>query len=118
MGAKAIELELETLEGTGGYAREMTEDRAARQRELLAPYVAAADALITTAAVPGRQAPLLVTAAMVEAMKPGSVVVAPLGPRQVLGIVWEPERLPGAEVPESKLRPLLAVMPVPPVPAR
>jgi NAD(P) transhydrogenase subunit alpha len=75
MGAVAIELDLETLEGSGGYAREMTEDRAARQRELLAPYIAAADALITTAAVPGRQAPLLVTAAMVEQMKPGSVVV-------------------------------------------
>ena len=43
--------------------------------ELLAPYIAAADALITTAAVPGRQAPLLVTAAMVEQMRPGSVVV-------------------------------------------
>src|SRR6185295_14573703 len=66
MGAKAIDLELETLEGAGGYAREMTEDRAQRQMEALAPYVAAADALITTAAVPGRQAPLLVTAAMVE----------------------------------------------------
>ena len=75
MGAKAIELDLETLEGTGGYAREMTEDRAARQRDLLAPHIAAADALITTAAVPGRQAPLLVTAAMVEQMSPGSVVV-------------------------------------------
>ena len=75
MGAKAIELELETLEGSGGYAREMTEDRAARQRDLLAPYIAAADALITTAAVPGRQAPMLVTSAMVEQMKPGSVVV-------------------------------------------
>jgi len=75
MGAKAIELELETLEGSGGYAREMTEDRATRQMELLAPYVAGADALITTAAVPGRQAPLLVTAEMVEAMRPGSVVV-------------------------------------------
>ena len=75
MGAKAIELDLETLEGSGGYAREMTEDRAARQRELLAPYIAAADALITTAAVPGRQAPMLVTREMVEAMKPGSVVV-------------------------------------------
>ena len=75
MGAVAIELELETLEGAGGYAREMTEDRAPRQRDLLAPYIAAADALITTAAVPGRQAPLLVTAAMVERMKPGSVVV-------------------------------------------
>jgi NAD(P) transhydrogenase subunit alpha len=75
MGAKSIDLELETLEGAGGYAREMTEDRAARQRDLLAPYIANADALITTAAVPGRQAPMLVTAAMVEAMKPGSVVV-------------------------------------------
>jgi NAD(P) transhydrogenase subunit alpha len=75
MGAKAIELDLETLEGAGGYAREMTEDRAARQRELLTPYIAAADALITTAAVPGRPAPLLVTAEMVEQMKPGSVVV-------------------------------------------
>jgi NAD(P) transhydrogenase subunit alpha len=75
MGAKAIELELETLEGAGGYAREMTEDRAQRQMDLLAPYVAGADALITTAAVPGRQAPLLVTSAMVEQMKPGSVVV-------------------------------------------
>ncbi len=75
VGAVAIELELETLEGAGGYAREMTEDRAQRQRDLLAPHIAAADALITTAAVPGRQAPLLVTAEMVEQMKPGSVVV-------------------------------------------
>jgi len=75
MGAKAIDLELETLEGAGGYAREMTEDRAARQRELLTPYIAAADALITTAAVPGRAAPMLVTRQMVEQMKPGSVVV-------------------------------------------
>jgi H+-translocating NAD(P) transhydrogenase subunit alpha len=75
MGAKAIELDLETLEGAGGYAREMTEDRAARQRELLTPYIAAADALITTAAVPGRVAPMLVSRDMVEQMKPGSVVV-------------------------------------------
>ena len=75
MGAQAIELDLPTLEGSGGYAREMTEERAARQRELLAPYIAAADALITTAAVPGRQAPVLVTADMVGRMKPGSVVV-------------------------------------------
>jgi NAD(P) transhydrogenase subunit alpha len=75
MGAVAIELDLETLEGAGGYAREMSQDRAQRQRDLLAPYIAAADALITTAAVPGRQAPMLVTAEMVEQMKPGSVVV-------------------------------------------
>ncbi|HLN77501.1 MAG TPA: Re/Si-specific NAD(P)(+) transhydrogenase subunit alpha [Nocardioidaceae bacterium] len=75
MGAQSIDLELETLEGAGGYAREMTEDRAARQREMLAPYIANADALITTAAVPGRQAPMLVTTEMVEPMRPGSVVV-------------------------------------------
>ena len=75
MGAKAIELDLETLEGAGGYAREMTDDRAARQRDLLTPYIAAADALITTAAVPGRPAPMLVTREMVEQMKPGAVVV-------------------------------------------
>ena len=75
MGAEAIELELETLEGAGGYAREMTEDRAAKQRELLTPFIANADALITTAAVPGREAPRLVTTEMVEQMKPGSVVV-------------------------------------------
>jgi NAD(P) transhydrogenase subunit alpha len=75
MGAVAIELDLESLEGSGGYAREMTEERSARQRDLLAPFVAAADALITTAAVPGRRAPLLVTREMVEPMRPGSVVV-------------------------------------------
>lgn len=75
MGAKAIDLKLETLEGAGGYAREMTEERAQQQMDALAPYIAQADALITTAAVPGRRAPVLVTSAMVEAMKPGSVVV-------------------------------------------
>ncbi len=48
-------------------------------------------------------------------VEPGSVVIAPLGPRQLLGIVWEPERLPGAEVPDAKLRPILEVLPVPPL---
>ncbi len=75
MGAKFITLELEALEGAGGYAREMTEERAAKQRELLTPYLAAADVVITTAAVPGRPAPRLVTGEMVSAMKSGSVVV-------------------------------------------
>jgi NAD(P) transhydrogenase subunit alpha len=75
MGAKFVDLDLEELEGPGGYAREMSDDRAARQREALTPYVAKSDAVITTAAVPGRAAPLLVTRAMVEAMKPGSVVI-------------------------------------------
>jgi H+-translocating NAD(P) transhydrogenase subunit alpha len=75
LGATFIDLGLEVLEGAGGYAREMTEERAHRQRELLAPYVAAADVLITTAAVPGRRAPMLVTTDMVRGMRPGSVVV-------------------------------------------
>jgi len=75
MGAKFIDLQLDTLDGAGGYAREMTEDRAARQRELLTPYISNADALITTAAVPGRQAPMLVTREMVATMKAGSIVV-------------------------------------------
>ena len=75
MGAKFITLELEALEGAGGYAREMTEERAAKQRELLTPYLAAADVVITTAAVPGKPAPRLVTGQMVSAMKSGSVIV-------------------------------------------
>lgn len=75
LGATPIDLDLPTLDGAGGYAREMSEERAQLQRERLAPHVAAAHALITTAAVPGRQAPVLVTAAMVAGMRPGSVVV-------------------------------------------
>ena len=75
MGAKFITLELEALEGAGGYAREMTQERAAKQRELLTPYLAAADVVITTAAVPGRPAPRLVTGEMVSAMKSGAVIV-------------------------------------------
>jgi NAD(P) transhydrogenase subunit alpha len=75
MGATFIELELESLAGAGGYAREMTEERAAKQRELLTPYIAKSHVLITTAAVPGRTAPRLVTAEMVNAMAPGTVIV-------------------------------------------
>jgi H+-translocating NAD(P) transhydrogenase subunit alpha len=75
MGATFVDLELESLEGAGGYAREMSDDRAARQRDLLAPHVAAADVVITTAAVPGRTAPVLVTTAMLSGMRPGTVVV-------------------------------------------
>lgn len=118
VGATAIDLELETLEGAGGYAREMDEDRAARQREALSPYIAAADALITTAAVPGRQAPLLVTTEMVAQMKPGSVVVdlaaetggnvegavagsvVQVGGAQIWGALNVPSQMPG---PASKL---------------
>jgi NAD(P) transhydrogenase subunit alpha len=75
MGATFIELELESLEGAGGYAREMTEERAAKQRELLTPYIAKSHVVITTAAVPGRAAPRLMTQAMIDAMEPGTVIV-------------------------------------------
>lgn len=75
MGATFIELELEALEGAGGYAREMTEERAQKQRKLLKPYIAKSHVIITTAAVPGRQAPRLVTKDMVDVMSPGSVIV-------------------------------------------
>lgn len=51
-----------------------------------------------------------------EMVEHGSVVLAPLGPRQITGIVWEPERLSAQEVPEAKLRPILNVLPVPPLP--
>lgn len=49
------------------------------------------------------------------AVEPGSVVVAPLGPRQIIGIVWEEERLPTTPVPDAKLRPLIGLLPVPPL---
>jgi NAD(P) transhydrogenase subunit alpha len=75
LGAAFVELELETQEGEGGYAREQSEEFLALQRELIGNEVAAADAVITTAAIPGRRAPLLVTAEMVHRMKPGSVIV-------------------------------------------
>jgi len=75
MGATFIDLELEALEGAGGYAREMTPERAAKQRELLTPYIAKSHVVITTAAVPGRQAPQLMTQAMVDSMAPGTIIV-------------------------------------------
>ena len=75
MGATFIELELESLEGAGGYAREMTEERAAKQRELLTPYIAKSHVVITTAAVPGRTAPRLMTAAMIDSMEEGTVII-------------------------------------------
>ncbi len=64
-----------TGEGTGGYARELTPEEQATNREALGKAVAESDVVITTALVPGRKAPLLITDAMVAAMRPGSVVV-------------------------------------------
>jgi NAD(P) transhydrogenase subunit alpha len=75
VGGTFIDLDLGTAEAGGGYAKELAEDRARRQQQLLAPHIAASDIVITTAAVPGRAAPRLVTAEMVAAMRPGSVLV-------------------------------------------
>jgi H+-translocating NAD(P) transhydrogenase subunit alpha len=75
LGASFLEIALETQEGEGGYAREQAEDFLTKQRELLTTRVAVADVVITTAAIPGRRAPLLVTAPMVQAMRRGSVIV-------------------------------------------
>ncbi len=75
LGARFLELALETQEDGGGYAHEQSETFLSRQRAFLAEHVAAADVVLTTAAVPGRQAPLLITAPMVQGMQRGSVIV-------------------------------------------
>ena len=75
LGAKFVELGLETQDGAGGYAKEQSAEYLARQQELLAAEVAAADVVITTAQIPGRRAPVLVTTAMVEGMSEGAVIV-------------------------------------------
>ncbi len=76
LGARFVELPLETAgEDASGYAKAQDEDFHRRERELLARAVASSDVVITTASVPGRRAPLLVTREMVAAMQPGSVIV-------------------------------------------
>ncbi len=77
LGAKFVELELETetAEDKGGYAREMGEEFLRKQRELITRVVAESDVVITTAAVPGKRAPVLVTREMAAGMAPGSVIV-------------------------------------------
>jgi len=75
LGATFVELPLEAQEGQGGYAAQQSEEFLRRQRELIGDHVAASDVVITTAAVPGRKAPTLVTKDMVARMRPGSVIV-------------------------------------------
>lgn len=77
LGAKFLDLALDTAQAqaAGGYAKELTDETIRRQRELMLHAVAANDVVITTAAIPGKQAPTLVTTEMVEAMAPGSVIV-------------------------------------------
>ncbi|HEX3630637.1 MAG TPA: Re/Si-specific NAD(P)(+) transhydrogenase subunit alpha [Candidatus Dormibacteraeota bacterium] len=75
LGASFVELPLQAQEGQGGYAAQQSEEFLRRQRELIGDHVAASDVVITTAAVPGRRAPILVTGDMVARMRPGSVIV-------------------------------------------
>jgi NAD(P) transhydrogenase subunit alpha len=76
LGATFLEFDLGgDLEGQGGYARELTPEQQARQQELMAEAIGKVDVVITTALVPGRRAPVLVTEDAVKLMKPGSVIV-------------------------------------------
>ena len=77
LGARFVELPLESAdsEDKGGYAKAQDESFYRRQREMMIKVVAASDVVITTALIPGKRAPILVTTEMVEAMQPGSVVV-------------------------------------------
>jgi len=74
LGAKFVDIDIKA-EGSGGYARELTAEEKAQQQAILAKHVAAADVVITTAAIPGRPSPQIITRAMVEGMKGGSVIV-------------------------------------------
>jgi H+-translocating NAD(P) transhydrogenase subunit alpha len=64
-----------SADGTGGYARELTDEEKRKQQEVLDSRIAAADAVVTTASVPGRPAPKIISRAAVERMRPGSVIV-------------------------------------------
>jgi NAD(P) transhydrogenase subunit alpha len=77
LGGKFVELELETdaAEDAGGYAKELGEDFYKKQREMMLTVVAESDVVITTAAIPGKKAPILVTEEMVKGMHPGSVII-------------------------------------------
>ena len=75
LGGKFIEMPLDAAEGQGGYAKAMDEEFYRKQRELMTRVVAENDVVITTAAIPGKKAPTLVTAEMVRGMAPGSVIV-------------------------------------------
>jgi len=77
LGARFLEIELEAAdsEDTGGYARQMDEEFYRKQREMMTRVIAESDVVVTTAAVPGKKAPVLVTAGMVKGMRSGSVIV-------------------------------------------
>ena len=75
MGGTFVDLGMDAADGSGGYAKEQGEDRNALQRKLLTPYVSDADVVITTAAIPGRPAPRLITTEMLAGMRIGSVII-------------------------------------------
>jgi len=75
LGAKFVEVQTEDAAGAGGYAKELSDEGKQRQAEVIAKHVAKADVVICTALIPGRRAPVLVTADMVKSMQAGSVVV-------------------------------------------
>jgi len=75
MGATFLDLGLDEVEGAGGYAREMTPERAKAQQDALKKFISESDVVITTAAVPGRKAPTLITSDMMSSMKPGAIIV-------------------------------------------
>lgn len=111
LGAKFVDTGVSAA-GSGGYARELSEEEKSRQAEKLAKAVAGADVLITTAAIPGKRSPLIVTEPMIMGMKPGAVVVdmaaegggncwgteadrtVRLGPATIIGPVNLPARMP------------------------
>ena len=74
LGAKFIDIDV-AAEGSGGYARELTDAEKQQQQAVLAEHIAAADVVITTAALPGRPSPKIIPASMVAGMKPGSVII-------------------------------------------
>ena len=116
LGAKFVAAPTEEMD-EGGYAKEVGQDTQAKQHEALAPFVAEADLVITTAQIPGRPAPLLITDEMVAQMKPGSVIVdmaagsggnvAPSRPDEMVDVngvhVYGPTNLP-AEIPHDSSR--------------
>jgi len=74
LGAKFLELQI-NAEGAGGYARELTDEEKKQEQAMVAKAVSEADVIVTTAAIPGRKAPVLIRKEMVAAMRPGSVIV-------------------------------------------
>jgi len=75
LGAKFLEIEMEDMEDEGGYAKELSDEQHKREMEMLKEAVKDKDVVITTAQIPGRKAPILITTEMVQGMKPGSAIV-------------------------------------------